>query len=241
LKQRNNNSSSTSKQQRHPPKIVAAAATSPTVLSIVAIVIGWLVIVGSTIRSLPQIIRILKNKSVKGLSLTSFISELIAYTITVRYNLTHNYPFSTYGDTAICWVQNVGIVGLIFWFNKELSSGTKITASAGFALFFAWLFSGAVGLSWLSVLQASSVAILGFGGRLPQILLNYKRGNSGELSITSTGLSVAGNLSRVFTTVVLVKDPVILAAAGSQLILNSILLWQTIDTARQAALVAEPA
>ena len=91
------------------------------------------------------------------------------------------------------------------------------------------------------MLQASSVAILGFGGRLPQILLNYKRGNSGELSITSTGLSVAGNLSRVFTTVVLVKDPVILAAAGSQLILNSILLWQTIDTARQAALVAEPA
>jgi hypothetical protein len=51
--------------------------------------------------------------------------------------------------------------------------------------------------------------------------------------MATTGLSVAGNAARVFTTLVLVKDPIILAAAGSQLILNGTLLWQTIVTARR--------
>lgn len=51
--------------------------------------------------------------------------------------------------------------------------------------------------------------------------------------MATTGLSVAGNGARVFTTLVLVKDPIILAAAGSQLILNGTLLWQTIVTARR--------
>jgi hypothetical protein len=69
---------------------------------------------------------------------------------------------------------------------------------------------------------------------MPQILMNIRRGDSGELSMISTGLSVAGNAARVFTTLVLVKDPLILATAASQLLLNGVLLWQTIDTARRS-------
>jgi mannose-P-dolichol utilization defect 1 len=83
-------------------------------------------------------------------------------------------------------------------------------------------------------LQACSMALLALGGRLPQILLNLRRGNSGELSVTSTALSVAGNVARVFTTLTLVGDPIILMTALSQLALNGILLGQTLDTARQA-------
>jgi len=74
---------------------------------------------------------------------------------------------------------------------------------------------------------------MALGGRLPQIILNFQRGNSGELSGVSTGLSVAGNLARVFTTLTLVGDPLILATASSQLVLNSIVLYQVLDTARR--------
>lgn len=76
------------------------------------------------------------------------------------------------------------------------------------------------------------------GARIPQILLNLRRGNSGELSVMSTGLSVCGNAMRVFTTLALVRDPLILAGAASQLLLNGILLSQTIATARQRQAVA---
>lgn len=50
----------------------------------------------------------------------------------------------------------------------------------------------------------------------PQILLNVRRGNSGELSLLTCALSLAGNLARVFTTATLVKDPIILASAATQ-------------------------
>ena len=50
----------------------------------------------------------------EGLSLTSFATELGVFTVSVAYNAAHRYPFSTYGDTAICWVQSVAILGLMF-------------------------------------------------------------------------------------------------------------------------------
>ena len=46
----------------------------------------------------------------------------------------------------------------------------------------------------LAILQASTILVMAFGSRLPQILLNVKRGNSGMLSVTSCALNVAGNL-----------------------------------------------
>ena len=49
----------------------------------------------------------------------------------------------------------------------------------------------------------------------PQILLNVKRGNSGELSLLTCALSLAGNLARVFTTMAL-EDPIILGSAATQ-------------------------
>lgn len=51
---------------------------------------------------------------------------------------------------------------------------------------------------------------------LRQILLNLRRGDSGELSLLSCALSLAGNLARVFTTLTLVGDPIILGSAATQ-------------------------
>lgn len=67
----------------------------------------------------------------------------------------------------------------------------------------------------------------------PQILLNYQRGGSGELSLLTCGLSLVGNLMRVFTTATLVGDPIILASVSTQAGLNAILTWQCIDTLRR--------
>lgn len=54
-------------------------------------------------------------------------------------------------------------------------------------------------------LQASTVGIISLGGRVPQIWMNYRRGNSGELSSATCALNLAGNAARVFTTFILTK------------------------------------
>ncbi|KAL4538397.1 hypothetical protein Ndes2526B_g03298 [Nannochloris sp. 'desiccata'] len=212
---------------------VSATGASP-LLSIVAVIVGWLVIAGSLFRSVPQIARIIKKQSAIGLSFTSIISELIAYVITVAYNVRFSYPFSTWGDILMVTVQQIAIVALVFKYNKSTRLGLKITTVVGFLAASAFLFSSEFcSIATLKVLQGCSALIMALGGRLPQIILNFRRGNSGELSGASTGLSVAGNLARVFTTLTLVGDPLILATASSQLVLNSIVLYQILDTARR--------
>ncbi len=77
--------------------------------------------------------------SAEGISLAAQYAELVAYSITVAYNLDHGmhakcmrhaeafqgvddskcprwhagYAFSTYGDTAACWVQDIILIVLI--------------------------------------------------------------------------------------------------------------------------------
>lgn len=211
----------------------SAVPVTGTITTLIARMVGWVVIAGSTIRSLPQILRIVRKKSVDGLSMTSFVSELMAYIITTAYNVAFRYPFSTWGDTFMSAIQHTAIVGLIFHHDRKVSFQVKFLLVVLMLAFAAFLFSGVCSPSTYKWMQGFSAALLALGGRLPQVMLNLRRGNSGELSIISTALSVAGNAARVFTTIALVGDPIILFTATSQLLLNGILLFQTLDTARQ--------
>lgn len=183
-------------------------------------------------RSVPQIMRMSKNKSAQGVSLTSNVAELIAYTINVAYNLQWGYPFSSYGEVVACWLQDIVIVGLIFHFNNMEGWRTWL-ATAVFAVFFWAVMTGAVGQQVLYGLQASTIAIISLGGRVPQIWMNIQRGDTGELSILTCMLNLAGNVARVFTTLVLTQDKLIMAGTVLGVVLNTILLVQTLQTAHR--------
>lgn len=49
--------------------------------------LGYCVLAGSLVRSVPQIARIARSRSVQGLSLTAHVNELLSYGITSAYNL----------------------------------------------------------------------------------------------------------------------------------------------------------
>ncbi len=177
--------------------------------------------------------RITKNKSVAGISLLSFSSELAAFLITIAYNVHFSYPLSTWGETLTNAVQHAVLVGLIFFYNDEVPLFAKALIVLSLTSGAAFLFSPMCADAMLRWLQSLVIIILAVLGRLPQVVLNYRRGNSGELSFGSTLLSVIGNACRVYTTMAIVKDPIIMATAVSQLILNSTLLYQIFDTVRQ--------
>lgn len=210
-----------------------------------ATLLGYVVLAVSCVRSVPQIKRMKKNNSAQGVSLTSNISEMVAYTITVAYNLHLGYPFSSYGELVACWLQDVVIVGLIFRFNS-IKGWRPWLGTALFGVFFWTVMTGACGQRVLYGLQASTVAIVSFGGRVPQIWMNYQRGNSGELSVATCALNLAGSCARVFTTVVLTKDALIMAGTALGGVLNGILLAQSLHTAHKngqtdgGVLIAQP-
>ena len=182
----------------------------------------------------------MRAKSVAGLSLTANASELIAYSITFSYNYRLGYGFSTYGELVSCWIQDIVLVGLLLYYGRGVSKRTLAAALGYGALLYAFM-SGAVPMPVLTWLQASTIAIVALGGRLPQILLNRKRGGSGQLSATTCGLNLAGNAARVFTPVVLTGDVLNLVGAVIQGGLNATLLAQCVSTRRAVSAAAAAA
>ncbi|KXZ52179.1 hypothetical protein GPECTOR_10g808 [Gonium pectorale] len=182
-------------------------------------------------RHVPQIAAIVRAGSAEGLSLTSNAVELLCFT---------GYAFNTYGEVFACWVQDAVIVGLIFR-HMRLSGRVVAAATAAFAAACAWLFSPACPIELLSALQLSTIAVMAVGARLPQIWLNVKRGNAGVLSAATCALNVAGCIVRVYTTVVLTGDAIILGGCITQLLLNAVLLYQSIATPGIPATVAPAA
>ena len=131
------------------------------------------------------------------------------------------------------------LVSLLLFFRGVLGK-RAVAAAAGYCLLLWCMLGGGVagvlpGVSMevLTALQASTIFIVALGGRLPQIVLNAKRGDSGQLSGATSALNLAGNAARVFTTVVLTGDLLNLVGALVQAVLNGTLLAQCVATARK--------
>merc|ERR1740121_3196712 len=71
-------------------------------------------------------------------------------------------------------------------------------------------------------------AVLGAVARVPQIVLNFRQGHTGNQSMFTWGLSLGGNILRVITTLVDVNDVVTLAGHAIAAILNFTLVFQIV-------------
>ena len=123
-------------------------------------------------------------------------------------------------------IQNIVILLLMRAYEPEHGEKRMLT------VFPAVLVGLAVGLgtpalsaAGVRALQVMSIPISNFS-RLPQIWMNYKHKSTGELAVSTIFLTVAGNVARLFTTFVQVRDPVLFAASCSSLLLNATLLLQ---------------
>lgn len=68
------------------------------------------------------------------------------------------------------------------------------------------------------------------GARIPQIVLNVQRGNTGELAMISFALSTVGNLIRCYTTIILTSDLLLLVTTATQALLNGFITVQCLQT-----------
>jgi mannose-P-dolichol utilization defect protein 1 len=75
--------------------------------------------VGATIVKVPQIIKILKNKSTYGVSFESVFLEEITQIASVAYNIYRNNPFSIYGETLLITYQMMVIHALFIILDKD--------------------------------------------------------------------------------------------------------------------------
>lgn len=185
--------------------------------------LGFAIILGSILVKLPQILKIIHNKSGEGINLLSVTLDLCAITIYLSYNYVKAFPFSAWGDSAFLAVQTVTIAALVlFYCGKKLESvvytflylfGTCVLAG-GFT---------SVGVLW--TLQGFNIPILVIS-KLLQAHTNYKNGHTGQLSAVTLLLLFLGSVARIFTSIQETGDNMVIITHSASAAVNSVLVAQ---------------
>jgi mannose-P-dolichol utilization defect protein 1 len=188
-------------------------------------ILGYSIIVGSSIIKVPQIINILKSRKVEGLNIYMFLLELIGYTISMFYSYRLNLPFSTYGENMFMTIQNLIILFLFFQFKLGFGFFFVAVTSAYSAFLFSLMQKNIVNDQMIDWLFSLTIPIF-ILGRIPQIYSNFKNKSTGQLSLITIFMQVGGSAARVFTTLQEVNDLLMLSGYLVALFLNGILLLQ---------------
>ncbi|KAI0806156.1 hypothetical protein BC629DRAFT_1282886 [Irpex lacteus] len=191
--------------------------------------LGIGIVVGGSIMKVPQLLLIISAKSARGLSLSAYVLETLAYAITLAYSYRNNFPFSTYGENLFLTIQNVIITLLIIYYPTsrltrtpntapQLALAAALTAVSGVALY-------AVPLSALAALQMATIPLSLFS-KIPQIRQNARARSTGQLSAFAVISQIVGCLARLFTTAAEVGDILLASGYALALALNVVLGFQ---------------
>ncbi|KAK1493920.1 hypothetical protein CCUS01_13801 [Colletotrichum cuscutae] len=186
--------------------------------------IGLGIVGVSSIVKLPQIRKLTSSQSGEGISVLSYLLETASYLVSLAYNYRNQFPFSTYGETALIMGQNVIITVLVLNYTGRASLAAVFVTALAVAL--GTLFAGSlVDMQTLGYLQAGA-GVLSVASKVPQILAIWSEGGTGQLSAFAVFNYLAGSLSRIFTTLQEVDDKLILYNFIAGFLLNAVLASQ---------------
>lgn len=174
---------------------------------------------------LPQISKIMSNKSVVGLSITTFFVETFGYTYNLAAHYKQNYPITTYGDFYLLLAQNYFILMLFYRYTTGIQKGYAVVAA--FIITLVVMCSKFFPVKIIELMTLGNVLVV-VAGRTPQIYANYVNGSTGALSpFTCWGIFL-GALARIFTTLQDVNNFNILAGYLTSALLNGTIAFQVL-------------
>ncbi|OJJ44593.1 hypothetical protein ASPZODRAFT_144558 [Penicilliopsis zonata CBS 506.65] len=189
--------------------------------------LGIAIVGASAIVKVPQILKLVQSRSSAGVSFVSYALETTSLLITLSYGVRNQFPFSTYGESALIAVQDVVVAVLVLTFaGKPAAAATfvAILAAGVYALLFD---SNLVDAQTMAYLQAGAGA-LSVASKVPQILTIWQQGGTGQLSAFAVFNYLVGSLSRIFTTLQEVDDKLILYSFVTAFTLNVVLAAQMV-------------
>ena len=191
-----------------------------------------------------------------GLSLTSLSLDTLNSLIHVTFNSQNRIPFIQYGESLLLGIQNAIIILLVKFYRGQETAGVgkwqglncddKFAAIRGavtkplvIMIASAIFFNKLAPSSLISALEILNIPI-SIVAKFPQIKTNYELKTAKHLSDTVLRANVVGSLIRVYTSFTdystkkqrnknTVDETILLAGYSTSLILNSILLGQSIE------------
>ncbi|KAL0053032.1 hypothetical protein WJX82_011698 [Trebouxia sp. C0006] len=209
--------------------------------ALVSKALGYAIVAGASLLKVPQILGILNSGSAAGLNMASFELENIGFSIHTAYGIVLGLPFSAFGEAVIILLQNTFLLAIIYYYAKApLWRGflmILLTACGGWFV----LSGNATEKMIMSAYELNNFIFM--AARLPQILVNYKAKNTGQLSLITAFMSTAGCLARIFTSVQegaglsMVRGFCIGGVLNLTIVLQ--ILWYAKNTREQATLQAK--
>jgi mannose-P-dolichol utilization defect protein 1 len=214
--------------------------------------LGIGIILFGSILKIPQIDKIIRHSSARGISLTMYSLEVVAYDISLAYAYRKELPFSTYGENASLTVQNMVITLLIIWYSPKGNRQGGLLTSAGSSVRLPFstshalrpvVLAGAAMVassiflfflcppSFLSFLQVLSIPI-SLVSKIPQIVELHRNKEPGHLSAIVVFAQLLGSMARVYTTVVETGDWLLGIGFGLASVLNAVIALQVSDETR---------
>lgn len=181
------------------------------------------IIAGSVMVKLPQILKLLANKSGEGINLWSVVLDLLAITFHLSYSFVKGFPFSAWGDSTFLALQTAAIAALVLHYSGSTSK------AVGFVVLYAGILfsltSGITPITVLSLFQAFNIPIL-LVGKLSQAYTNYKNGSTGQLSAATCFMLFAGSLARIFTSMQETNDTMMIITFVASTFANGVIVFQ---------------
>ncbi|XP_011641879.1 mannose-P-dolichol utilization defect 1 protein homolog [Pogonomyrmex barbatus] len=185
--------------------------------------LGLGIIGGSLLVKIPQIVKILKNRSGEGINVFSVLLDLFAITAMSSYSFISRFPFSAWGDGVFLGFQTLIIAVLVMHYNGETAKATAFLSA-----YLAVIFAANSGLTPIHVLwacQAMNIPIV-LISKFIQAYTNYVNGSTGQLSAATCFMLFFGSLARIFTSIQETGDATMITMYMCSTLANGIIVAQ---------------
>eukprot|EP01083_Nonionella_stella_P020431 56652_1 len=184
------------------------------------------IILGAMLYKVPQIIKITSSQSAEGISVLALSIQTLSCVITTSYSYRSLFPFSTYGELPIVFIQNIIILVLIYYYQQtDTKKFTAMQIVFCVVLQTVCLNENVISFSILELLYSLQFLTI-VGSVLPQIYQIYMEQTTGQLSLITTLLSSLGTFGRLFTTMQELDDPKAIFMSSLSATMRAILLGQ---------------
>ncbi|XP_022221990.2 mannose-P-dolichol utilization defect 1 protein homolog [Drosophila obscura] len=187
--------------------------------------LGLAIIAGSVLVKVPQVLKILNNKSGEGINIVGVMLDLLAISFHMSYSFMNGYPFSAWGDNTFLAIQTVTIAVLVLYFSGRKAQ--SVIFLLAYAVLLYVLNSGLTPMKALITIQSCNIPIL-LVGKLSQAYTNFKAGSTGQLSAATCIMMFAGSVARIFTSIQETGDQMMIITFCASTFANGVIVTQLI-------------
>ncbi|XP_060605212.1 solute carrier family 66 member 3-like [Ruditapes philippinarum] len=179
-------------------------------------ILNWSVVLICLFLKVPQMKSCFGSMDTNGISLQSVLLEMLGYSVLFCYSFAMDYPISLYLEQGLLLVQNIFILGLIIYTRKLLSTKLFYIFVIYIIICYCLAFRLVPELILKSAVFTKTPLVV--MSKLSQIRALYKSKTPGTLSATTWGMAAYGSFARLFSSLVMTKDWLLLlnyTCAGS--------------------------